>query len=632
MKFSRFFIASLAMAGLMYGCGSDSEEESGAPVPETTAELCSDGIDNDGDGLKDCDVDTCKQFCNSGESDKECTDAMPSGKTCTCDKTIGQWANCTDNGGGEKDCTSAMPSGKTCTCDKATGEWTNCTDNGGGEKDCTSAMPAGQTCTCDKTTGQWTNCTNNGGGEKDCTSAMPSGKTCTCDKATGEWTNCQDNGGGEKDCTTAMPSGKTCTCDKSTGEWTNCTDNGGEETDNNGNHLKDSKESATIKESKNCDMHSQCTSSGFCDSFIGKCATRCNETSDCMDGYICRPDGRCAAEAFETVWRISAANEELTMPVSDGVCDYKIDWGDGSAAEEYHQCPEYGKLKHKYTAAGNYRVKITGTYSDWCMGEGHIGASCMPVNDVQKLTEVVSYGPVGLSSNAFASAKNLEKLPIVDIPDATLIGCQHKNTQNCGELWDMFYSCEKLKSGLANWDVSNVTQMHNMFAFAKVYDESLNKWDTSNITNMEGMFLGAEKFNGNIDKWDTSKVTGMHSMFEGAETFNQDISGWKTSKVTSMVDMFKDAIKFAQNLSDWDMHSIENMAGMFDGATAYSKAFSTNQSRAASKITSCDKVKKSFEGTAVSCDDLKNMRKNGFLNNLVASCTVKDLKSTCSAN
>ena len=703
MKFTRLLIASLAMAGLMYGCGGDSEEESGAPVPETTAELCSDGIDNDGDGLKDCDVDTCKQFdnCKGAEGDKECPASMPEGKKdCSCDKATGEWKDCQDIGAEEKECSTDMPDGKKdctcdkttgewvdcqddvvekecptdmpdgkkdctcdkttgewtdcqddvvekecpvdmpegkkdCTCDKSTGEWADCQDIGSEDKECPADMPEGKKdCTCDKTTGEWTSCTDIASGDKECPADMPEGKKdCTCDKTTGEWKDCQDIASGDKECSADMPEGKKdCTCDKTTGEWKDCKDDVAEDTDKNNNHMKDSKESATISETKNCLKHSEC-SSGFCDSFIGKCATRCSGDDDCMEGFICRPDGRCAAEAFETVWHISAANEELSMPMSTGVCDYKIDWGDGSAPEEFKKCPaNAGDVKHKYTKAGDYHVKITGTYSDWCMSEGHIGASCMVKDEELKLIEVVSYGPVGLGGSAFASAKNLAKLPTLDIPDATLLGCRQKNAEGCNELWDMFYSCEKLKTGLANWDVSNVTQMHNMFAFAKVYDESLNKWDTSNVTTMEGMFVGAEKFNGHIDKWDTAKVTSMYSMFEGAETFNQDISGWKTSKVTNMQNMFKNAKKFNKSLAKWNMSNITNMASMFDGATAYSYAFENNNTTAASKIKKCDEVKKSFEGTAVSCDALTTMRKGTFFLNLENTCTVKDLKSTCTAN
>ncbi len=704
MKFSRLFIASLAMAGLMFGCGDDSDEESGAPTPETTAELCSDGIDNDGDGLKDCDVDTCKQFdnCKGAEGDKECPAAMPTGKKdCTCDKTKGEWTNCQDDVAGDKECPADMPAGKKdCTCDKTKGEWTNCQDDVT-EKECPADMPAGKKdCTCDKSTGEWTNCQDDTQPKTEiCDNKADDdedGKIDCDDEDCAEDAACKqdakeicdnkadDDEDGKVDCDdedcaedAACKGGETKTeiCDNKADDdedgkidcddedcaedaackqdakeicdnkkdddgdgKIDCDDDdckddaackGSEDKDNNNNHMKDSKESATISLAQNCLKHSECAS-GFCDSYIGKCATRCGDTTDCMDGYICRPDGRCAAEAFETVWHISAANEELTMPISSGICNYKIDWGDGSTPEEFNKCPEnVGDVKHKYSAAGDYHVKITGTYSDWSMAEGHIGASSMVRDEELKLIEVVSYGPVGLGSNAFASAKNLEKLPTIDIPDATLLGCRQKNAEGCNELWDMFYSCEKLKTGLANWDVSNVTQMHNMFAFAKVYDESLNKWDTSNVTTMEGMFLYAEKFNGHIDKWDTAKVTSMREMFEGAETFNQDISGWKTSKVTNMQNMFKNAVKFAQNLSNWNMTSITNMASMFEGATAYNKAFSTNQATAASKVTQCSQVQKSFEGTSVSCDDLTNMRKNGFLNNLIASCSVKDLKSTC---
>ena len=485
-------------------------------------------------------------------------------------------------------------------------------------------MPEGKkNCTCDKTTGKWTDCTDITTGETECPANMPEGKEkCTCNKTTGVWENCQDIVT-EIECPTDMPQGKEdCSCDKTTGEWTDCKD-----ADKNGNHLKDSKEAETIALAKECITHLSC-SSGYCDSFIGKCSTPCNETIDCMDGFICRPDGRCAAEAFETVWKITTPNEVLTMPMSTGICDFKIDWGDGSAVEEYHKCPEYGKLTHKYKMAGEKHVKITGTYSDWCMGEGNISSDCMPKDDVLKLIKVVSYGPVGLGNNAFASAKNLASLPTLDIPDATLLGCRQKNTESCGEIWNMFYSCEKLHSGVSLWDMSMVKEIHNMFAFAKNYNESLKNWDVSNITNMSGMFMYAENFNGAIDKWDTGKVTSMANMFEGATKFTQLLE-WNTQNVKNMNSMFKGAINAKSPHSAWNLSSVTDMADMFNGATAYDAFYKVgNPETPAVNIKSCDKVKRLFEGTAYHCDNVNTILKQIFPN-LPSTCTAKDLKSTC---
>ncbi len=49
------------------GCGavSDGDADAGADVPENTADRCSDGIDNDGDGNADCDDPDCGPFCSA---------------------------------------------------------------------------------------------------------------------------------------------------------------------------------------------------------------------------------------------------------------------------------------------------------------------------------------------------------------------------------------------------------------------------------------------------------------------------------------------------------------------------------------------------------------------------------------
>ena len=50
-------------------------------------------------------------------------------------------------------------------------------------------------------------------------------------------------------------------------------------------------------------------STSFCDSFIDyKCSKRCTDSSQCLDGFICRSDGRCAADSFTTVWDNSRDN------------------------------------------------------------------------------------------------------------------------------------------------------------------------------------------------------------------------------------------------------------------------------------------------------------------------------------
>ena len=624
MKFTRLFVATLAMAGLMFGCGDDSkDDESGAPQPENTAELCADGQDNDGNGKSDCDEDSCKDFdnCKTSTEDKECPAAMPDGKKdCTCDKTVGEWKDCQDIGSEEKECPEAMPDGKKdCSCDKSTGEWKDCQDIGSEEKECPTDMPEGKKdCTCDKTTGEWADCQDIGAEEKECPADMPEGKKdCTCDKTTGEWADCQDIGSEEKECSADMPEGKKdctcdkskgewkdckdigsedkecsadmpegkkdCTCDKTTGEWKDCKDDVTEDKDENKNHMKDSKE-PHISSATACTYHSDCADTNFCDHFIaggtkiGKCADKCTGNDDCMEGFICRPDGRCAAEAFETVWKTTKANEEIELPSggNDAVCKATVDWGDGSAAEEVKECPKkLGDLKHKYAKAGEYHVKITGTWDGWCMGTGHIDATCLSSNDMAaKLIEVVSYGPVGLGVQGFASAKNLAKLSTIDIPDASKLG--QKNGENV-YADDMFYGCENLEKGLAKWDISNVTGLKDFFS-------------------------GAKKFNENIYGWDTSSVTDFYGMFWGAEALTTNPA------------------------NSWDLSNAQSMGRMFSDTTKASLNFQHTKASKPEKITSCEGIKDMYTGSAVDCDIVKIAGEDV---EALKNCKNSDYKAEC---
>ena len=121
MKLQHILISILATAGLAAGCDNSATTEENL-TPETTATLCSDGVDNDGNGLKDCDEDSCKDFdnCKGGET-----------KTEICDNTL-------DDDGDDKidcddeDCASApnCKSGSKEICDN------NTDDDNDGKADC----------------------------------------------------------------------------------------------------------------------------------------------------------------------------------------------------------------------------------------------------------------------------------------------------------------------------------------------------------------------------------------------------------------------------------------------------------------------------------------------------------------
>ena len=194
----------------------------------------------------------------------------------------------------------------------------------------------------------------------------------------------------------------------------------------------------------------------------------------------------------------------------------------------------------------------------WCMGTFHIGASCIKDNTAAaKLTEVVSFGPVGIRNAGFASAKNLEKLSTIDIPNASNFGYKDSGKTYAS---DMFYDCEKLESGVGIWDVSQVTDLSYFFANAKKFNESIRKWDVSNVENFSFMFAYAESYNNaDLDRWDLSSATSMAGMYKGASSYNQQYQcrgenlPVELPSCSAIKDMYTDSSVTCNNVDDWKL-------------------------------------------------------------------------------
>ena len=383
-----------------------------------------------------------------------------------------------------------------------------------------------------------------------------------------------------------------------------CNENGscGSGSDVNGNHMMDYYEKGP-NQGKSCKKHSDCDSTsgandGFCDSFIGyKCSSKCNADSECMPydtqfNYVCRPDGRCAPDTFETVWRIQSNGDSIVIPlIGAKKCQFDIDWGDNSN-EKITTCSH--NLTHEYTKTGDYHVKIKGSFSGW-----HT-TSDVEGNDANaaKLIEVISFGPVGLdgytagdkySKFAFANATNLTKLSSVDIPDASQLTSMKSmfekadifdhpignwDTSNVESMTKTFNNAKSFNQDIGNWNTSGVIYMDSMFANAAMFNKNINAWDTSQVITMANLFNGATVFNQNISSWNTSNVTNMSFMFNSANVFNQNISSWKTSKVTNMNGMFANAFKFNSDISSWNTSSVTNMSYLFYNAKQFNRDIS----------------------------------------------------------
>ena len=412
--------------------------------------------------------------------------------------------------------------------------------------------------------------------------------------------------------------------------------------DFNGNHVNDSREiellgsDTLFAKPGPCRTDIDCKSDPdytnvnevFCDSFMDyRCSVKCQDDSDCMSGYICRKDGRCASKYFTTVWspalREKLYKNDIPMKIvttNDNCDDLKIywDWNDGqdNIADNDITCDvvddSFGKMQggNKYKVitknypkgngvpneGKNLVIKIEGELNGFSVYRDNTGESnnfniFKTVNDnkviveenyLYDLIEVQSFGQVGLDRNAFVHCVNLKSISSDDIPDSTKLSKVSRMFKNNCSL-DIH---DKQDKRLNRWDVSNVTDMDGLFRMSDCsakeikeqfkingssFNAFLNDWNVSKVKNMYYMFWGASAFNQDIGSWNVSNVKDMSAMFYDAHAFNQDITSWNVSGVTAMGNMFNGALTFNQKIGSWKVSSVTNMNNMFANTSLFNQ-------------------------------------------------------------
>ena len=255
------------------------------------------------------------------------------------------------------------------------------------------------------------------------------------------------------------------------------------------------------------------------------------------------------ATDFVTTWRTDAANESVTIPVlSTLTYDYTVIWGDGT-----NDTGVTGDATHPYAAAGDYQVRIYGTYPQIYLND-HADAS--------KLISIDRWGSNRWVSmiSAFRGASSMT-YNAADTPDLSGVT----------DMSHMFRGATSFNANISGWNVSGVTEMPSMFRGATSFNGDISDWNVSGVTSMNSMFRNATSFNGDISDWNVSGVTSMSRMFFGATSFNGDISGWIVSGVTDMFSIFGGATSFNGDISGWDVSEVTNMYNMFNGATSFSR-------------------------------------------------------------
>ena len=255
------------------------------------------------------------------------------------------------------------------------------------------------------------------------------------------------------------------------------------------------------------------------------------------------------ADDFVTTWATSGADEMITIPTTGTGYNYTVNWGDGTA-DTTHTDSSNPSATHTYATAGEYEVRITGTFP-------RIYFNNASGDNKTKITAINQWGNQAWTSmeNAFFGVSNLAG-QATDVP--TLSGVTNMSGM---------FSASVFNQNISGWDVSSVTNMARLFRQASVFNQDIGSWNVSNVTDMSTMFDGADAFNQDIGNWNVGNVTNMNSMFAGASTFNQDIGSWDVSSVTGMPFLFSDAIAFDQDIGDWDVSASSNVNSMFTGVT-----------------------------------------------------------------
>ncbi len=245
----------------------------------------------------------------------------------------------------------------------------------------------------------------------------------------------------------------------------------------------------------------------------------------------------------------TANNQTVLLPLKTNV-DVTIDWGDGTASQDFTT----NDPTHVYATAGTYTIRARGKAEVF----GNTVDGGIP-NWNNRVRAVKSWGELGFTSfnSLFQVATNVE-LP--------------NNFPTTVTTVRMMFRSSSFNRDINGWDVSNVTNMVEMFRGSS-FNGDISNWDTGNVTIMVSMFLGTS-FNRDISGWDVSNVSGMTWMFQDAIAFNQDISGWDTGNVTGMGNMFFGASAFNQPIGNWNTSKVLGMREMFSGATAFNQGIS----------------------------------------------------------
>ncbi len=129
---------------------------------------------------------------------------------------------------------------------------------------------------------------------------------------------------------------------------------------------------------------------------------------------------------------------------------------------------------------------------------------------------------------------------------------------------------QTLLTSIEQWGTSEIVSLNS--AYGGCTNLVINASGSPNmnlITELDETFNGCTSLESGVANWDVSEITVFRLTFKGCTNFKEDLSMWETSSAIELHDVFtQSGINF--DFSDWDFSNVRNFLGDFVGGTQLS--------------------------------------------------------------
>lgn len=244
---------------------------------------------------------------------------------------------------------------------------------------------------------------------------------------------------------------------------------------------------------------------------------------------------------FELTIQIVDSNGYALPLMEAGEYDFIVDWGDGSSDRitSYYDAENY----HVYANTGYYSIKIRGLINGF-----NTQSFLYPNNRASGVAESFYISSRLISINQFGCLQ-IKDDPLLIAGSGGItpgnytfwrlsaLTANDKPIINTNNLSYCFYrssgvisfNTSGLITGIANWDVSNVSNFKAFARDAINFNDDIGNWNVSSATNMESAFQNTS-LDQDLSNWDIRNVNTFKDFLTGGQlsTDNYDnlLSGW----------------------------------------------------------------------------------------------------------